>query len=170
MKVSYRDLQAVRERHRNKKIVLCTGGFDLTHAGHLLFFESCKQYGDILVVGIASDAIRRQERGSSRPILNEHLRLAMVDGLKHVDYSFLLTKLALPHEYPHQPLADIFQLLRPDTYVINNEVSGLEDKRTFIESFGVKFIVLPRLCPPEFEKISTTSIIEKIKQLKEYEI
>lgn len=168
MKISYDDFEAIRLRHKDQKVVFCTGGFDLTHAGHLLFFEDCKRQGDILVVGIASDATRRKERGSSRPILNEHLRLAMVDGLKPVDYSFLLTKLAAPGEYPHQPLSEIFERLKPDTYVINSEVSGLEDKKAFVESFGVEFVILTRTCPPEFEKVSTTGIIEKIQKLKEH--
>ncbi len=166
MKISYQALKSIRKRHHRKKIVFCSGGFDLTHAGHLLFFEDCKRHGDILVVGVASDATRRKERGPARPILNEHLRLAMVNGLRPVDYTFLISELAKSGEYPHRPLGTIFERLQPDMYIINDDVSDLKGKKKFVESFGVRFLALSRSCPPEFEKISTTNIIKKIKKYK----
>src|SRR3989338_4598654 len=87
--IQYKDFKQLRNKLRGKKIVFCSGIFDITHAGHVLFFEDCKTYGDILAVAVGSDAIIRINKGPARPVLNEHLRLKMVDSLKPVDYCFI---------------------------------------------------------------------------------
>ena len=38
-----------------KKVVYCDGTFDLFHSGHIKFLETCKSFGDYLIVGIISD-------------------------------------------------------------------------------------------------------------------
>lgn len=161
--ITRHDLRGIRERHKNKKIVFCSGGFDLTHAGHVLFFEDCKKHGDILVVGIGGDAVRKKDKGDGRPILNEHVRLKTVASLKPVDYAFVINTMPIAH--PLDPLIDIMKELRPDVYVINTDASHIPYREAFVKETGTKLVILDRVCPPEFEEISTTGIIEKIQRI-----
>lgn len=160
--IKYNDISVLRHRHKDEKIVLCTGTFDLTHVGHVLFFEDCKKNGDILVVGIGDDNVIKKYKGKEgRPIFNENIRLKMVDSLKPVDYCFLDP---LSSDGQYDPLKkEILEKLRPDAYVINNDAPSFLYEKKIVESFGIEFVALERWCPSEFEQISTTKIIKKIK-------
>ena len=59
------ELPAIRERHRDKTIVLCHGAFDLVHMGHLIHFEEARALGDMLVVTITADAHITKKRSVS---------------------------------------------------------------------------------------------------------
>ncbi len=165
MQVNFNQIEDIRKRHPGQKLVFCAGGFDLTHGGHVIFFEDCKKLGDILVVGIASDATRRQERGPARPVLNEHLRIRTVDALKPVDYSFIISRLAESHEDKMTPIDSILERLQPDVWVVNEDAYDIPRREQLAKKMGFELVVLKRWCPPEFENISTTAIIEKIKRL-----
>ena len=160
-RLQYKDISKIRAKNKNKKIVFCSGGFDLTHAGHLIFLENCKKLGDILVVGIGPDKIIKKEKGNERPIINEDLRLKMVEALKPVDWAFILTPKPKPGEHPLSPLEEIVVKLDPDIYVINDDAGHPEYRKAMMKKIGVKFVVLKRVFP-----ISTTSIIEKIKNIR----
>lgn len=162
--ISFENLSQIRNKFNDKIIVFCSGGFDLTHAGHVLFFEDCKKHGDILVVGIGSDAARRSEKkDDGRPIINEKMRLKMVSSLKPVDYAFVIEPLADKH--PLDPLHKVFELLKPDIYAINDDASHIPYREELVKKFNVKLIILDRWCPPEYEGISTTKLIDKIKKM-----
>ena len=85
----------------------------------------------------------------------------MVDSLKPVDYSFL-SGFVTSHLLGH--LKIVFENLKPDVYVVNNDAFDLDFRRKISKKYGVRLVILKRSCPPEFEKISTTKIIEKIKK------
>lgn len=157
------ELPTIRERHRDQKIVFCSGVFDLTHAGHVLFFEDCKTYGDVLVVCIGNDAFIKGYKGSERPVFNQYVRLKTVVSFKPVDYVFLDSMRV--GENPLSSLSTSFAALEPNVYVVNDDTFDIPYRWETAAKFGVEFVVLPRSCPPEFEAISTTSIIEKIKKL-----
>jgi D-beta-D-heptose 7-phosphate kinase/D-beta-D-heptose 1-phosphate adenosyltransferase len=74
------------DKRRRKKIVFTNGCFDLIHAGHLKVLESCKKYGDILVLGLNSDSSTRWLKGPKRPILKQKERAALLAGFEVVDY------------------------------------------------------------------------------------
>lgn len=157
------DLPEIREKFRDKKIVFCSGSFDLPHAGHILFFEDCKKLGDILVIGVGNDAIVRKNKGSGRPILNQYTRLKTIVSLKPVDFC-LLDEIS---EEGH-PLAFVDLVLRelkPDIYVINDDAFDIPFRREAVKKHGVELVTLKRWAPKEFEEISTTKIINKIKKL-----
>jgi len=160
--IKYRDLKTIRKQFAGKVIVICSGVFDLTHAGHVLFLEECKKYGDILVVVVGDDVSVKEYKGGTRPLLNQYLRLKMVDSFKPVDYCFIGPKSKKPGlifmEY-------VFNTLRPDIYVVNDDVPDLSERRATAKKFNIELKVLKRICPPEFKKISTTKIIKKIKEL-----
>jgi cytidyltransferase-like protein len=153
----------LREDFKDKKIVFCSGSFDLVHAGHVLFFEDCKKEGDILVVGVGCDRNIKDLKGDKRPILNEKIRLKTIDSLKPVDFCFLDN---LPSaENPLEPLGLILETLRPDFYVINEDAFNISYRKEICQKLGINLTILKRTCPEEFENISTSKVIEIIKSL-----
>ncbi len=166
MIIKENDLGLIRSKYHDKKIVCCLGVFDLTHAGHILFFEDCKKHGDILVVGIGKDALVRKYKGDLRPILNENVRLKIVDSLKPVDYVYLIDKEIYDQKNFHtETLGPLVGKLKPEFYAVNSDVLDIEKRKEICEKNEVNFILLNRVCPSEFDNISTTRIIEKIKTL-----
>jgi D-glycero-beta-D-manno-heptose 1-phosphate adenylyltransferase len=88
-KILSRDgLHAVLDEHRRsgRSVVLANGVFDLLHAGHVRYLQAARAEGDLLVVGINSDASTRRLKGEGRPILTERARAALVAALAAVDY------------------------------------------------------------------------------------
>lgn len=73
-------------RRAGRKIVFANGVFDLLHAGHVRYLQAARAEGDLLVVGINSDASARKLKGEGRPILTERARAALVAALAAVDY------------------------------------------------------------------------------------
>jgi D-beta-D-heptose 7-phosphate kinase/D-beta-D-heptose 1-phosphate adenosyltransferase len=65
------------------KIVLCTGGYDPVHSGHLSYFEAARALGDRLIVGLNSDAWLTRKKG--RPFMPLSERLAVIGNLRCVD-------------------------------------------------------------------------------------
>ncbi len=86
--VSREGLHGIIEEHRQsgKKIVFANGVFDLLHVGHVRYLQAARAEGDLLVVGINSDASTRKLKGEGRPILTERARAALVAALKSVNY------------------------------------------------------------------------------------
>jgi len=68
------------------KIVLVTGGFDPIHSGHIAYFEEAKKLGDLLIVGVNSDAWLERKKG--RAFMPWAERAAIVDNLKMVDFVY----------------------------------------------------------------------------------
>ncbi len=157
------DLEELRLKNKHKKIVFCSGGFDLTHVGHILFFEDCKMQGDILVVAVARDVSLRRRKGNNRPILNEYVRIKTIDSLKPVDYTFISPETSTTDLLHTLNVA--FEKLRPDIYVINEDAFDIDQRRELCSKYEVSLKILPRYCPPEFEGVSTSKIIAKIKNL-----
>jgi D-glycero-beta-D-manno-heptose 1-phosphate adenylyltransferase len=87
-------LQTVLDGYRaqNKKIVFTNGCFDLLHIGHVRYLEQAKSLGDILIVGINSDASVKQLKGPTRPIQNESDRAEILASLKAVDHTVIFTE------------------------------------------------------------------------------
>jgi len=80
--------QDVLDEHRRagRKIVFANGVFDLLHVGHVRYLQAARAEGDILVVGLNSDASTRQLKGEGRPVLTERARATLVAALAAVDY------------------------------------------------------------------------------------
>jgi len=73
-------------KKQRKKIVFTNGCFDILHFGHVKYLQEAKHLGDILIVGINSDASIRKLKGNARPIINEKDRCQTLAGLESVDY------------------------------------------------------------------------------------
>lgn len=164
--VNLSNLPEIREKHKNEKIVFCSGTFDLMHAGHILFFEDCKKLGDVVFVSIGDDKTTKKYKGENRPILNEHVRLKSVDSLKYVDYTMLdiPPKDGKYDESILSVLFPVFEFLKPDIWAMNDDAFDIKFRKEIAKKYNIKVEILQRTCPKEFENISTTKIIDKIRQ------
>ena len=66
-----------------KVVVYADGIFDLFHRGHVEFLKNAKQFGDILIAGVESDAL--STRAKRQPICKEEDRMAIVAACRYVD-------------------------------------------------------------------------------------
>ncbi len=73
-------------RHQQKKVVFTNGCFDLLHVGHVRYLREAQLQGDILVVGVNSDASVSRLKGPTRPIQTELDRAEILLALKSVDH------------------------------------------------------------------------------------
>lgn len=164
MIIDFQDLSKIRKKHSGQKIVLGAGSFDLPHAGHVLFLEDCKKLGDILVVMVGSDQSIRKLKGDHRPIMNQHLRLKLVDSLKPVDYSFI-DPYVDRDDLKSFLLDETFKFLKPDIHAVNDDRNDASFRMILGKKHGVDIVVLPRTAPKEFEGVSTTKLIERASRL-----
>ncbi len=109
MIVELEELLGLLEKVRGKKKIVFTNGcFDLLHAGHADYLNKAKSLGDILVVGINSDASVRRIKGEKRPILPQQMRAYLLDNLKPVDYVVIFEE--------DTPL-ELIKAIKPDVLV-----------------------------------------------------
>jgi len=85
----------VLDEHRRsgRKVVFANGVFDLLHLGHVRYLRAAREEGDLLVVGINSDASTRSLKGAGRPVLTERARASLVAALAAVDYVVIFDEL-----------------------------------------------------------------------------
>lgn len=72
-------------RQAGRRVVFTNGCFDILHAGHLSCLERARDLGDLLVVGLNSDASVKRNKGESRPVVSQANRAALLAGLSCVD-------------------------------------------------------------------------------------
>lgn len=136
------------------KTVLTGGAFDILHWGHVLFLQQCKEQGDYLIVNVNSDARIRQKKGSTRPILSEDERMAIVNALECVDE-------VMCYPGPDYPDFDLIADVSPDVFVINSdEFADVSKERQYCETRGIEFVAVPRIISPS--GMCTTRIVESI--------
>jgi D-beta-D-heptose 7-phosphate kinase/D-beta-D-heptose 1-phosphate adenosyltransferase len=99
-------------RAKGRKIVTINGSFDLLHSGHLHILSEAKRQGDVLVVGLNSDASVRGYKGPGRPIVPEQQRAEMLLALRIVDYV---------HIFPEADPIAFLREMRPDVHVNGSE-------------------------------------------------
>ncbi len=115
MIVRLENLADIRRQHKNEKIVLTGGTFDLLHVGHLRYLNAVKSLGDIVVVMLSGDNRTKARKGPRRPIIPENDRAEMLDALKLVDYVFIDPAVSPPDEIDSVH-AEIVATLQPDIY------------------------------------------------------
>jgi rfaE bifunctional protein nucleotidyltransferase chain/domain len=142
-----RSLESVRQ---GKKVVFTNGCFDLLHVGHVRYLQESKSLGDILVVGLNTDASVSQLKGPSRPVQHELDRAEIMAALGCVDFVTLFFE-----ETPQK----LIELVRPDVLVKGGDWTPEKIVGApFVLSYGGKVMSLA-FQPGR----STSSIIEKIK-------
>jgi len=86
--IQEKDLPAFMKRLRRHKnrVVFTNGVFDILHRGHVDYLTKARTFGDVLIVGLNSDASTRRLKGANRPIFSQKDRAAVLLALKAVDY------------------------------------------------------------------------------------
>ena len=133
------------------RIVFTNGCFDILHAGHVRSLAKARSFGDVLVLGLNSDASVRENKGPSRPINSELDRAEVVGALKSVDYVVL---------FGEKTAESIIAKVRPDVYVKGGAYTlGTLPEAKIVQSYGgrVEFVDL-------VAGRSTTNVIEKIRE------
>lgn len=152
-------LKRVRLLNAGKKIVFCTGYFDIFQSGHAIFLNQCKDFGDLLVVGIGRDQTIAKIKGPGRPINPERNRMFVVASIESVDYVTFNSEEILPGNIDFQ---EVLRQLHPDLLISTEDDPGILEKQSLCDSLGITFQLVPRLVPPELEPLSTSRIIDKI--------
>jgi rfaE bifunctional protein kinase chain/domain/rfaE bifunctional protein nucleotidyltransferase chain/domain len=80
-------VKKIKNFHKNKKIGLCHGVFDLLHLGHIKHFEEAKKNCNILIVSVTEDKF--VAKGPGRPAFNDQQRMEALASLEYVDYVVL---------------------------------------------------------------------------------
>lgn len=147
------DLSLLRKNNSNKKIVFTNGCFDILHIGHIRYLKEAASYGDILVVGVNSDASVKRLKGSDRPVNSEDERLELLSALEFVDYVVLFGE-----DTPY----NIINLCQPDILVKGGDYTQEQVVgKDIVEARGGEVKIVPFVAGK-----STTSIIDKIEKNK----
>ena len=80
-------------RRAGRTVVFANGVFDLLHVGHVRYLQAAREEGDLLIVGVNSDASTRSLKGAGRPILTERARASLVAALAAVNYVVIFDEL-----------------------------------------------------------------------------
>ncbi|GAU08789.1 D-glycero-beta-D-manno-heptose 1-phosphate adenylyltransferase [Desulfoplanes formicivorans] len=147
--VSWANISALRSACAGKRLVFTNGCFDLLHLGHVDYLTRARQLGDLLVVGVNSDASVRRLKGEKRPVNQEHDRAGVLGALACVDHVIIFEE-----DTPYR----LIQLVQPDILVKGGDwpVDRIVG-RDIVEAKGGKVLSLPVL-----DGYSTTGTIERI--------
>ena len=95
-----------REKRNGRKVVFTNGCFDLLHPGHIRSLESARALGDVLIVGLNSDASVRTLKGPGRPVIPEQERAEILAAFECVDAVLIFDDLT-PQEVIAALLPDV---------------------------------------------------------------
>lgn len=111
------------------KVVLTSGSFDLIHLGHVKYLQRAKECGDILAVGVDSDAKIRRRKGPDRPMVPEAERLQMLAYQRPVDLIYL--------KQDSDPHWALIRAVAPDVLVMTVDHSYSDaERRALLELCG----------------------------------
>jgi len=136
-------------RRRGRKVVFTNGCFDILHLGHVSYLEKARRLGDVLIVGVNSDASVTRLKGPGRPVQPEYDRTRILGAQACIDAVVLFDE-----DTPHE----LIKALRPDVlckgadYKRKQNVVGWE----MVEKWGGRVALIELL-----EGRSTTGLIEK---------
>jgi rfaE bifunctional protein nucleotidyltransferase chain/domain len=142
----------VREaRAAGKRIVFTNGVFDILHPGHLRYLQAARTHGDLLIVGLNSDASVRRNKGPERPINPQEERAEVLAALSCVDAVSI---------FDEDTPADVIRRVQPDVLVKGadwpaDQIVG----RDTVEARGGRVVL-----EPVEEGYSTTSLLERVKR------
>jgi D-beta-D-heptose 7-phosphate kinase / D-beta-D-heptose 1-phosphate adenosyltransferase len=149
------DLETLQERMAaaraaGKRVVFTNGCFDILHRGHVTLLNRAKGLGDVLIVGVNSDASVRRLKGATRPINSLDDRVKVLAALSYVDYVTTFDT-----DSPRELISEI----RPDIYVKGGDYTRETLPETnLVESLGGAVCILPFV-----EDRSTTNLIARIR-------
>ncbi len=138
-------------KKEGKKIVTTNGCFDILHIGHLRALEASNALGDVLIVGINSDASVKDYKSPLRPIVPQAERAEMIAGLACVDYVTI---------FPERNPIRFLELVQPDIHTKSSDRQADKLPETpIVRQHGGDVVMVP-LIPGQ----STTKIIDRIRE------
>ncbi len=142
----------VRQHQQDgKKVVWTNGCFDILHVGHITYLLKAARLGDILVVGLNSDASVRENKGPNRPVVPEGDRALVLSALECIDYLTIFSE---------KTTVGILEVLKPDVYAKGGDYTMdtiVQDERRVVEGYGGSIGIIPGV-----EGQSTSAIIQRI--------
>ncbi len=127
------------ERATGRRLVLTNGCFDLIHPGHMALLRGAAAVGDVLVVGLNSDAGVRKLKGPDRPLMPLEDRLAVVRAVRWVN---AVTPFG-------ETTADrLIEQLRPDYYVKGADYDPTAGGRSLPETATLQRLGIPAVFVP----------------------
>ena len=145
-------LEEMLELRHGKKLVFTNGVFDILHAGHVQYLAEAKLLGDLLVVGLNSDASARAlGKGPNRPVNGEEDRATVLKALRSVDAVIIFD----------DPTPErLIRALRPQVHVKGGDYKP-EDlpEAAAVREFGGEVRIIPFL-----EGRSTTGILQRLNE------
>ena len=144
--------QVARWRFLGKTISFTNGCFDILHAGHISSLSEAAREGDILIVGLNTDASTKRLKGDERPVNNENSRALLLASLAIVDAVTLFDE-DTPYELITALMPDV--IVKGGDYTLDQMIGAKE-----VIANGGRVVINPIV-----EGFSTTGIIEKIRKL-----
>jgi len=140
------------EKNRGKRVVFTNGCFDLLHAGHVKYLQKARSLGDLLVLGLNSDASVRRLKGDKRPLIDQDERSHLLAALDCIDYVIIFEE-----DTPLELITALkpYILAKGGDYALDGVVG-----REIVESYGGRVELITFV-----DGKSTTNIIEKILEL-----
>lgn len=136
-------------RARGERVIFTNGCFDLLHRGHTRLLQQARELGDLLIVGLNSDASVRLLKGPCRPVLPQDERAELLSALASVDYVVI---------FEEADPSRIIAALEPDVLVKGADwATEAVVGRETVEQRGGRVVGIPLV-----EGSSTTSIIRRI--------
>jgi rfaE bifunctional protein nucleotidyltransferase chain/domain len=125
---------ADRLRAERKRIVLANGCFDLLHVGHVRYLRAARALGDVLFVGINSDAAVARLKGWGRPLMPAAERAEILQSLRAVDHVVLF----------EEDTADrLIATLRPDVHAKGTDYQlGAVPEEATVHAIGGRVAVV----------------------------
>ena len=138
-------------QNQGKKVVFTNGVFDILHLGHVTYLQEAREQGDLLVVGLNSDASVRRIKGPLKPLLPLEERAEMLLALSCVDYTTFFEE-----DDPY----NVIKTLRPDVLIKGGDwavdkIIGAD----LVVSWGGKVANIPVV-----EGRSTTNLIQMVRE------
>ncbi|MFV0444693.1 MAG: D-glycero-beta-D-manno-heptose 1-phosphate adenylyltransferase [Planctomycetaceae bacterium] len=115
--ISAADAEQISDRLRRegKRVVFTNGCFDLLHRGHVDYLAASRKLGDVLIVGVNSDASVKRLKGPERPVVDQAQRLHILSTLRSVDYVVL---------FDEETPVDLIRRVRPDVLTKGGDYLG----------------------------------------------
>ncbi|HSK64202.1 MAG TPA: adenylyltransferase/cytidyltransferase family protein [Pyrinomonadaceae bacterium] len=122
------------ERKNGSRVILANGCFDVLHVGHVRYLAGARELGDVLVVGVNSDAQVARLKGAGRPVLPAEERAELVGALESVTYVTV---------FDEPTVEQLLLALKPDVHAKGTDYT--EDsvpERDVVRSYGGKVAIV----------------------------
>ena len=149
-------------RAASRRVVFTNGAFDLLHVGHVRYLQAARALGDMLIVGLNSDASVRGYKGPGRPLVPQEERAELLAALACVDYVVV---------FDDPTAARLVAALAPDVYVKGGDYTATGDapddtgkplpEAAIVRAAGGQVVIIPYM-PGK----STTNLIERIRSME----